>query len=105
MSALQRVFRGPVMFTLHTTDPGPNGSGRLTRLVPVPGTLFSITNGQAVNTAPVELQGSGQGRATWIALWLDGVVAGKDRLLKPVEVSGGATIPFGRGDLRVGWQP
>lgn len=103
MSALERVFAGQVMFTLHRTDPGTNGAAILTRRRALNGALFRVQNGQVANIARVELEGASNGRATWIALWLDGVVAAKDRLVEPVDVSPGAPVTFDRGKLRMGW--
>lgn len=103
MSALQRVFRAEVVFTLHRSDPGPNGGGQLTRRIPVAGSLFATSKGQAMNIQTVTLEGNSTGRALWIALWLDGVVAAKDRLIEPVEVSPGTVVTFDRGKLRVRW--
>lgn len=103
MSALEAVFAGQVTFTLHSTDPGPNGAAMLTRRVAMNGRLFRVANRQVQNIQRVELEGAGNGRATWIALWLDGVVAAKDRLIQPVDVAAGAAVTFDRGKLRVGW--
>lgn len=103
MSALERLVGGQLTFTLHRSDPGPSGSGVLTRRVNVNGAAFRVTNGTLVNVTPVLLEGQARGRATWIALWLDGVVAARNRLVEPVDVLPGAAVPFARGDLRIGW--